>query len=242
MNNPLYPQDKPQFGNRMTVIGHFFELRSRLIKCIIPLILFSIVSYFFFEKILELLKKPYPHNLVFVTPLEPFNAVLEVSIFGGIVLSLPVILFQLWKFVAPGLNEKERKYAIVYIPAGIILFLTGLLFCYYIFLPIGLKFLLGFGTNVFQPMVSVSSYLSFVLVMALVFGVTFELPLAAVILTKLGIVNYRFLSQNRRIAIVIIFIIGGIITPGPDIFSQFSVAIPLLILYEASVWLSKLTK
>jgi sec-independent protein translocase protein TatC len=228
--------------NKMSLVNHLDELRTRLIRICISIGIFTVLSYIYSEQILWFLKKPYPYTLVFLTPLEPLNVMLEISIFGGILFSLPVIFHQLWQFVEPGLQPKEKKYFIIYLPAAVILFLAGAAFCYYFFLPASLKFLLGFAGTITQPMVSISSYISFVVMMSLVFGLTFELPLILLLLSKLGVVSYRSLARNRGIALVLSFIIGAVITPTPDLFGQVCVAVPLIILYEVSIWLIRIIK
>lgn len=222
-----------------TLVGHLEELRYRIIICILSILFFGIISYIFSNKIIEILKKPYPYELVFLTPVEPFMAVMLVSIFGGFIISLPVITYQILKFIFPALAYREKMFIIKFFPLIIFLFIAGLLFSYFVFLPTSLKFLIGFGTNIFKPMISVSSYFSFVIIMSLIFSIIFELPVAVILLRHLRIVDANFFSRNRKTAIIIALILAAVITPGPDVFSQLAVAIPLILLYEISIWIAK---
>ena len=155
---------------------------------------------------------------------------------------MPVIIYQIWKFVNPGLLKIERHYLYWIIPGSYLLFVTGITFAFFAVLPVGMKFLLSYGAENIQPMLSVSAYVSFVMSFLLVFGIVFQLPLVILLLTKLGVVTPEWLVTNRKYAILGIFILSGILTPGPDIFSQFLMAIPTLLLYELSILISKLVK
>ena len=172
---------------------------------------------------------------------RPFHRVTNISIafFSAIVLTIPFILYQVWKFVAPGLLEKEKKAMIPFVFFSTVMFLVGGCFAYFIILPFGMKFLLAYGSSDIKPMISLGNYISFTTKLILAFGVVFELPLIMVFLTKLGMITPAFLSRNRKYAVLIVFIVAAILTP-PDVFTQVLMAIPLLILYEVSIMLSKI--
>ncbi|MBN1155769.1 twin-arginine translocase subunit TatC [candidate division KSB1 bacterium] len=221
----------------MPFLDHLDELRTRLLRSILSIFAFTIVCYFFSPEIVSFLTKPYPDKLIFLAPTESFVIHIKISVFAGIILSLPVIFYQLWKFVAPGLLEKERKYVPLIILFSCLFFLTGAAFCYYVIIPFGLKFLLGYQTSNLEPSITIKEYLSFVTLLVMVFGIVFELPLLSYFLTKIGILNPGFMRKHRRYGIVLIFIAAAILTP-PDVVTQLLLAGPLLILYEISILVS----
>jgi len=225
---------------KMSLIGHLEELRRRVIICIVTVLACSIFSYFYSDKILAILKRPFPYSLVFITPQEPFIITLKIALFGGIVFALPMLLFQAWQFISSGLKEKEKRYLLVYAPFSLLLFLTGASLAYFLVIPIGLRFLLGFGGSSLEPMISISKYLSFITIMMLAFGIVFELPLVILFLVKIGIVSPQFLAKKRKVVIIAIFILAAILTPSVDAFTQLLLAVPLIILYEVSIWLGKI--
>lgn len=224
----------------MPFLDHLEELRQRLLKCIASIFLVSIISYFFSKQIMKILLLPYPkeQKLIFLAPTEGFITYIKVSIFVGIIVSLPVIFYQLWKFIAPGLYKKERKYVPTIVFLSTFFFLVGALFCYFVIIPYGLNFLLGFSNNQLEPTIQIKEYLKFVTLLILVFGIIFELPLLSFFLTRIGILTPDFLRSKRRYGIVMIFIVAAILTP-PDVVTQLFLAGPLIILYEVSIWVSK---
>ncbi|MDI6793149.1 MAG: twin-arginine translocase subunit TatC [bacterium] len=229
---------------KLTLIEHLEELRRRIIISAIAIMIGFGLSYFFIERIMDFLIKPLTKTgqtsrLVFMAPQEAFFAYLKLAFFAGIFLSLPVTLYQAWKFISSGLFVSERRLALIYLPFSLILFLTGALFCYFIVFPIGMKFFLGFTSPTIQPMISVTRYISFLGIMVLAFGVIFELPLVILFLTKLGVITPDFLAKKRRHALVGILVVAAILTP-PDCVSQLLMALPVMILYEGSIWLSRL--
>ena len=224
---------------KQTLIQHLQELRRRFIICLVCLLAGSVASWFYREQILSLLKRPLNSPLVFLAPQEAFVTTLKLTIFGGFLLALPVALYQAWGFVSSALTRVERKSLFLYGPLSLFLFIFGALFSYMVILPIGLKFLLSFQSTSLRPMLSIDKYISFVIVLLLAFGVVFELPLASLFLTRLGLINPDFLRRRRKQAILIVFIIAAILTP-PDVLTQLLMAGPLLVLYEVSIWLSAL--
>lgn len=224
----------------MPFLDHLEELRQRLLKCIFSIMIFSVISYFFSKQIMKILLLPYPkaEKLIFLAPTEGFITYIKISVFVGILFSLPVIFYQLWKFIAPGLYKKERKYFPTIVFFSTFFFLTGALFCYFIIIPFGLNFLLGFGTGQLEPNIQIKEYLKFVTLLIMVFGIIFELPLLSYFLTKMGLVTPEFMKSKRRYGIVTIFILAALLTP-PDIVTQVFLALPLILLYEVSIWVSR---
>lgn len=223
---------------KLSFVEHLEELRRRIIWCVIWVIAATCLAYIFVEEILHFLTKPVD-RLVFISPHEAFYSYLMVALISGIFLSSPVILYQIWRFVWTGLREKERGYLLGYGILSFILFCIGVGFAYFVALPLGMRFLLGFATNELQPMISISNYISFVGMFLLAFGIVFELPLVVLFLTKVGLVTPESLSKQRRCAVVLVFIIAAILTP-PDVFTQILLAVPMLLLFEVSIWLAKL--
>lgn len=220
----------------LTLIQHLEELRKRIFYSIISIIITSIVSYAFVEKLLYHLSKPVG-NLVFIRPIEAFITHIKLALFCGVFISFPIIIYQIWAFVSPGLKKEERKHIRLFGPLSLLLFLLGSGFSYFVIVPLGIKFLIGYGTDWLRPMISVGSYMSFFCVMILVFGIVFELPVVILFLTKLRIVSPPALRKNRKYVILAIFICAAVLTP-PDIFTQVMMAIPLIILYEFSIIIS----
>jgi len=178
-------------------------------------------------------------DLHFIGPMEVFMIKLKASFFAGAILASPVILYQIWRFVSAGLTGKERRAVRVFLPASLMLFLLGLLIAYLIMLPVVLYFLVIVSGRGLVPTIILSKYVSLVVVCCLAFGVVFEMPLVILFLTQLGIVSPPFLVRNRKYALLLMFILAALLTP-PDIITQAMMALPMLALYEASIWLSKI--
>jgi sec-independent protein translocase protein TatC len=219
----------------MSIIEHLEELRYRLIVIFLTIVGCFLALYPISESLLIILRAPIAEQLYMLAPAEAFVVYLKLAFFGAIVISLPMTLYQLWAFVAPGLYVNEKKYMLSFIALGTICFGIGGVFAYTVILPFGLKFLLGYGGNLIQPVISVSNYISFVTTMILVFGAVFELPLIVLFLAKMGIVTPGLMRRNRKYAILGAVIVGAILTP-PDAFSQMLLAGPLVVLYEISIW------
>ena len=222
------------------LIEHLEELRRRLFVIAVSIFVLSIVSFFFAQNIYEILKYPalkYYPNLQFVTlsPSSAFFVLMKISLISGIVLSFPVIFYQAWKFVEPGLLPKEKKLLLPLLGTGIILFTLGVLFAYFIVLPVALKFLIGIGIDVLKvtPMISIDLYTSFILKLILAFGFLFQLPIVMYVLTAIGVVRINTWKKWRKPFIVIAFVLGAIIAP--DWMTQTLIAVPLIVLYELSL-------
>ena len=217
----------------MSIIAHLTELRKRLIRSLIAIGVGSCIAYYFIEDIMHLLTGP-AGKLYYMQPAEAFFTYIKVAIFVGFLIALPVVLYQIWRFVLPALIGMERYLLSVIVPVSLILFLAGIAFSFFLVLPAAVKFLVGFSTQELQPMFSIKQYFDFVIAFLLPFGFIFELPLAIILLAKVGIVSSKFLAKQQRIVIFLTFVIGAVISPTPDIFSQCMIAIPMILLYEIS--------
>lgn len=224
---------------------HLAELRVRLIRVLIILFVGFGLCYGFSEKLFDVLRSPIlPYlpegakGLHYIGVFEKFMAHIKVSFLGGVFLTAPFWLYQIWGFVAPGLYAKEKKYALGFLTSGVALFLTGAAFAYFVVLPFAFKFLIGFGGDVDKPLITINEYLDFILKFFLGFGIMFEVPVVLSFLGLMGVVDSDFLRQNRRWAILIMAIVSAIITP-PDAVSMLALLIPLALLYEVSIWLVK---
>jgi sec-independent protein translocase protein TatC len=223
-----------------SLVEHLSELRVRLIRAAIAIVIAGIASYYFSETIFNVIRAPIiPHlknmGLVFTAPMDKFMAHIKISLFSGVLLSTPFWFYQIWQFIAPGLYKQERRYALGFIFAAVSLFFTGVAICYFAVLPVTFEFLLGFGGSVDQPMITISEYISFFITIHLAFGLAFELPLILVVLGMLGIVSQAFLRDKRRYAIVIMSIFAAIVTPSPDAVTMLLMLVPLALLYEVAV-------
>ena len=230
----------------MTVVGHLQELRTRLVHSIIAIFIGFLGSYYYAEKIywfiMEPLLKVMPPDhgkMVFLTLIEPFITYIKVAILSGLFLSSPVIFYEIWKFIAPGLYPQERKYVIPFVLFATFFFVGGAGFGYFIVFPYAFKFLIGFASSNIVPTLSMEKYFSFATKMLLAFGTIFELPVITFFLAKIGLIDKKTLVRWRKYAIIVIFVAAAILTP-PDVISQTLMAVPLLILYELSVIIAKI--
>ncbi|MDQ1341118.1 MAG: sec-independent protein translocase protein TatC [Campylobacterota bacterium] len=219
---------------------HIQELRQRLIKSIAVLLVAFFVCFSFWEPILQWIVTPLkaalaPDSKVIAYKMgEQFFVAIVVSFFAALMVSLPVIFYQFWSFVAPGLYENEKKYVIPFVLSATIMFALGAAFAYYVVFPYGFTYLVNFGGNTVDAMISVGEYLGFFLKLMFGFGVSFELPVVAFFLGALGLITDKTLKDFFRYAIVIIFIFAAILTP-PDVLTQLLMAIPLVFLYGVSI-------
>jgi sec-independent protein translocase protein TatC len=230
----------------MTLVEHLEELRSRILRSMLAVILGTVVGWFLYERVLSLLVSPYrkatgdPNKkLIFTGIAEPFLLKLKIAAYIGIVLALPIVLYQLWRFITPGLNPKERRYAIPFVVASVLLFALGGFFAYLTF-PTALKFLVGFGGPDLQAFLTAERYLSFVTLMILAFGFSFEFPVVLQFLVIANIVKSRQLRDFRRWAILLITIFAAVITPSQDPLSMVLLGAPMIIFYEMVIWISHL--
>ncbi len=229
--------------NEMPFLDHLEELRWRIIKSGIAIIAGMIICLVFSQQILDALIWP---TTKLDTPLElqvlkvqgMFVVKLEVGFFGGLVLSLPFILIQLWKFISPGLFETEKRYFVPLIISSTLLFLIGLSFAYFVILPFAIDFFIGLVSGDIKPNIAIDFYIGFVLRILVIFGFVFELPILTYFLSKIGLLTPAFMRKYRRHAIIVIFVVAAIVTP-PDIITQILLGIPLILLYEFSIFISK---
>jgi sec-independent protein translocase protein TatC len=233
-------------NEKMPFTQHLEELRRRLIICIASVAVGFLISYYFKEQIFGWLMRPMidalpegqNRKLIYTAPVEALITYLKVSLIGGIGLATPVILYQFWRFVAPGLYAHERRYLYPMVFSSTIFFVGGALFGYYVVFPFGFQFFASFANEYITPMISTREFLSFATKMLLAFGLIFELPLVTFILARIGVISNKFLRRQRKYAIVLIFVISALLTPTPDAFNQFLMAAPLLVLYEMSIWIA----
>lgn len=227
---------------------HIEELRWRLIKAVIGVVIGGIVAAVFIDYIMnDFLLAPAkqtvpPLELINLKPYGQLVLYFEVILVCGVILSIPNLFYQLWKFIEPGLLPGERKYISSIVVFSSLCFLSGITFAYFVMLPTALKFFAAFGTQAITNNIAVDEYFSFVISVMLAAGIVFELPMISFFLSKLGILTPEFMRKYRKHSIIIILILAGILTPSPDITSQLLLGVPLLILYELSIIISKLSQ
>lgn len=247
--------------NKAPLTEHLGELRYRLLVTVAAVAVAFGACFYFSEDIFRILTSPLHytmefslHNpyfslkpssqpqisLVFLAPAEALWMHMKIAFISAIILTSPLVFYQTWKFISPGLLEKEKKYAVPFVMTTTFLFLIGSLFCFVIVLPFAMNFLLTYKTENLQPMISVDRYVDFCLKFILAFGAIFELPVIAVFATRTGLVTPDFLAKNRKYAVLVAFVIAALLTPTPDAFNQSLMAIPIIILYEAGIWASRI--
>ncbi len=229
--------NRPGGDHEMSLTEHLGELRTRIIVSAVTLTVMSGVGYFLANDILRLLRRPVDPlgMLVFTSLGEAFFAVLRIALLFGLVAAGPVILWELWRFVAPGLEKKERRLVGGMIPVMCLLFLGGMAFAWFLMLPVAVKFFLSFGGATLKPMLTLSSYLSFVISLLVAFGLAFELPVVLFTLIKIGLVKRETLRRQRKIAVFTIFVFAAVVTPTVDIVSMALLALPLWGLFELTL-------
>lgn len=234
--------EKTSSNRKQTLIEHLTDLRRCLVHSAIYLLAGLAACLYFSKDIFRLLQKPLleamPSGSGFIatSPLEALVTYLKVSFLAAIFLTSPLVLYQIWRFVAPALYVNEKRLALLFVFSTTLFFVGGALFGYFIIFPVGFKFFVATlaGTDI-QFLPRMEDYLSFISKMLLTFGLVFEMPLLIVILARIGLIQLRTLTRARRYVIPIMFLVAGILTPGPDVLSQFLLAIPLLLLYELSI-------
>ena len=220
--------------------AHLEELRKRLIICFISMGVGFLICFGFKEQLFHILVLPLikvmkeGDTLVFTGLPEAFFTYLKVAFLAGIILASPVILYEFWMFVAPGLYKKERRLLAPIVLLSSFFFIGGALFGYFVVFPWGFKFFLGFATDIIRPLPSMKEYFGFSAKLLLAFGLIFELPLVLTFLAKLGLVSVDFLKKSRKYAVLLAFVVAAILTP-PDVITQIMMALPLIILYEISI-------
>jgi sec-independent protein translocase protein TatC len=224
----------------MSFFDHVAELRKRAIISILAVVLSSAAVFPFMPVLIEILRE----ELLGVTlhtfsPMEAIFVTFKASIYAGVVISSPLIIYEIWAFVNPGLTKKERKMVITALIPTIALFVGGASFAYFVILPVTLKFFFAFSYRMSTPVFGLDQTLSFVFSMLFIFGVVFQFPLVIAVLARLGVITHTFLASKRKHALLIIFIVAGIITPDPTVVSQTIVGVPLYVLFEVSIWVAR---
>jgi sec-independent protein translocase protein TatC len=232
-------------AEKQPFLSHLEELRRRLIYCAIALGIGFIIAYIFSEDLFKLLISPLKEQLpekgrlIFTNLPEVFIAYIKTAFIGGILISSPIIFYQLWMFIAPGLYQNEKRYIIPFVVFSSLLFIGGALFGYFIVFPFGFRFFLGYANEYVQALPSVQQYFSFSIKLLFAFGIIYELPVVIFFLSRMGLVSADFLRKKRKYAILLIFILGAVLTP-PDVITQLMMAGPLIILYEISVIIARI--
>ncbi|MBW1715125.1 MAG: twin-arginine translocase subunit TatC [Deltaproteobacteria bacterium] len=225
-------------------LAHLDELRKRLIVCAIAVGAGFIVSYIFSKQLFSFLILPLTKvlpdesTLIFTSLPEMFIAYIKVALISGIILAVPVIFYELWMFVAPALYRTEKRYVVPFVLFSTILFVVGSLFGYFVVFPYGFKFFIGLATEDIQALPSVKQYFSFAIRLLLAFGLVFEMPVAVLFLTKIGLITPESMKKYRKYAILGSFVLSAILTP-PDVATQLMMALPIISLYELSIFISK---
>lgn len=238
-------KNRPMDEEKLAVTTHLEELRKRLTISLIAVVVGFVVSYSFAEQIFKFLMNPLlsvmPQNssLIFTNLTEAFFTYLKTSILSGIFIGSPVIFYQMWKFISPGLYKHEKSYCVPFVIFSTLFFIAGASFGYFIVFPFGFKFFLGFETNFIKALPSIKEYFSFCSKLLLSFGIIFELPLIIFFLAKIGLVTSDLLTKNRKYAVLLIFVVAAVITP-PDVITQIMMAGPLIILYEISIIVARI--
>ncbi len=251
--------------HKMPITEHLGDLRKRIIVSVVALFITFLISFNYSEDIFRFIMFPLKYNLdfsvknvyihfvpqdklqntklVFLAPAEAFWMNIKVAFVAGLISALPVIFYQLWKFISPGLLHKEKRYVVPFILLATSLFLIGAAFCFFIVLPFAMGFLLTYKVGDFlSPMLSVGNYVDFCLKFILAFGAVFELPIVIIFFTRMGIVTPKTLAKSRKYAILLAFVVAAILTPTPDAFNQTLMAVPMIVLYEVGIILSRIFK
>ena len=227
--------------DKISILGHLNELRSRFIKSLIALVVGTGISAVFTFRVLEFLKGPAGDTpLVYIDPTEFITTYFKVALLGGFILAMPVVLYQMVMFAAPGLTPREKRYVLVSVPGIILSFAAGVVFAWFVLIPPALNFLLNFGGDVAEANIRIGRYINLILALTLWVGLSFQTPLVMTLLSRLGVVKPSSFAKRRKMAIVGAFIAAAVFTPTFDPVNQTLLASPIIVLYEIGIWLSKL--
>lgn len=229
-------EEEADDGN-MSLVAHLEELRARILRAIAAVAVGSIISYWFIDEIMAYITLPVG-KLYYLQPAEAFLMYVKITVFSGFLLALPVIFYQIWRFILPALTVKERVVIGLLVPSSVLLFFAGLAFAFFLVLPAAVRFFMGMGSDALAPMFTLHQYFDFMLSILLPFGAVFELPLVLVVLARFGIVTSAFMRSKRKHIILWAFVLGALLTP-PDVFTQTMIALPLILLYELSYYVVK---
>ncbi len=228
---------------KITLLGHLRELRQRLLKGAIAVLITTIISFFFAEQVFEFLKVPAGDiELVFINMTEGLGTYMKVCLVTGIIVAMPYLVYQFLMFVMPALTPRERKTVYFVLPWITLMFAGGVAFGYYVLIPPATNFLLNFSADIAEPQIRVGNYVAFVTRLLLSIGLVFETPVVTTFLARLGVINSKWLAKRRRMAVIFAFVLAALITPTFDPINQSLVAVPIVVLYEMSVWLAKLVE
>ncbi len=227
----------------MTLTEHLEELRQRLIKSLIAVAVATVASFFFIEPVMGLLVRlSGGHKIVALSPAETFMTTMKVAVIAGVALSMPVLIYQLFRFLAPGLTRQERKMVLTAVPFVFGFFLAGVAFGYFVLIPAALQFLLGFGSQYVDNQLRISDFLSFVSTFLLAVGGMFETPVIIFAAVRLGLISRQRLASYRKYVFLLAFVIGAVITPTGDPLNMTLLALPIYLLYELGLLLSRLAR
>jgi len=230
--------------DKLPFVAHLKELRDRILICILAVGVAFIGTYYFKERIFAFLMRPFTKvmppqsSFIFTSLTEAFLTYFKIAIVASLFVAAPVILYEVWKFVSPGLYDKEKRYIIPFISFGSIFFLIGGLFCYFVVMPTVYRFFVSYAGPYIVPMPTLKEYMNLTLKLLVIFGFIFEMPLVAYYLSRIGIIKYRTLAKKRRYAILLIVVVSAIITP-PEVTSQLLMALPMYGLFEVSVLIAR---
>lgn len=238
--------DTPLVQGEMSFLEHLEEFRWRILYLLIGVVIGTIVAWIFIDFLIDqVLLIPAKKAQINLQNLRPFGQLFlyfQVAMIGGVIISIPNVFYQIWKFVAPALKENEKKYVTGIVFFSSICFLSGIIFAYFIMLPLTLAFAGQFGTTAIENNFAIDEYFSIIISVMLAAGVIFELPMLSFFLSKLGILTPSFMKKYRRHSIVAILIVAAVLTPGTDPLAQILLAIPLVLLYEISIFVSKFSQ
>ena len=227
---------------QMTFIGHLVEIRSRLLKSAIAVVVASLIAFIFADQLMVFLTLPLKTaELVFIDMTEMLGVYLKVCLTAGIMAAMPYLLYHILMFVTPALTPKEKRSVFLVLPFIIIMFATGIAFSYFVLLPPAVQFLTSFGNEIATAQIRISSYISVATRIMLAAGIVFELPVISTFLARIGVITPEWMASKRKYAIVMAFILGATLTP-PDVVSQILLGLPLIVLYEISIWLARLVQ
>ncbi len=228
-----------RFGDK-TLLEHIYELRKRLTWVVVALVAGTIVSFVFTEQLLLFLIAPYGDAVQAISPTEPIETYFKVALVSGAALAMPVILYQVWAFVRPGLEKNEQRFVYIFVPAAFFMFILGIIFSWTVLLPAAISFLSGFMPSIFMTEWTAREYISFTTTFLFWIGVSFEMPLVIYIFARVGVVEAHTLREQWRIAVVAIAVLAAAITPSIDPVTMLLTMAPLLVLYGLSIFLARL--
>ncbi len=228
---------------KQSILSHLKELRKRLIRSVIAILIATVIAFYFAPQIFEILKAPAGDiDLIFIEMTEMIGTYMKVSLAGGIMLAMPYLIYHAIMFVSPALTRKEKRYVYFILPWIVLMFATGVAFAYFILVPPATKFLLSWGADIASPQIKIGNYIALVTRLLITIGLVFEMPVLTTLLARLGILTSKWLASKRKMAVIFAFVVAAIITPTFDPVNQTLVAAPLIVLYEMSIWLAKLVQ